>query len=182
MLKTPEGKDTRPTTDRIKETLFNMIQFDIEDARFLDLFAGSGAIGIEALSRGAREAVFVENAQAAFECINDNIAHCKFTDKATVLKQDVFTALSVMEYNRHFDVVFMDPPYNKELEVRVLEYLSHSSLVDDDTLIIFECSIETDLSFLERLPYRIRKIKEYKSNRHVFVYRDVEAKETEEDA
>ena len=96
LLKTPEGKETRPTTDRIKETLFNMIQFDIEDASFLDLFAGSGAIGIEALSRGARNAVFVENAKEAYECIIDNLNHTKLADKATVLKQDVFTALSVM--------------------------------------------------------------------------------------
>ena len=177
LLKTPEGKETRPTTDRIKETLFNMIQFDIEDASFLDLFAGSGAIGIEALSRGARNAVFVENAKEAYECIIDNLNHTKLADKATVLKQDVFTALSVMEYKHHFDVVFLDPPYHKELEIRTLEYLSHSSLIDEDTLIIFESSLEDDIDFLDDLPYRIRKVKEYKSNRHVFLYRSFEKDE-----
>lgn len=170
-LVTPKGDETRPTTDRIKETLFNMIQFDIQGGVFLDLYAGSGAIGIEALSRGASEAVFVDNSKEANECIIQNLEHTKLQDRATVYKQDVFVAFTMMEYQKKFDVVFMDPPYHKELEQRVLEYFTTSSLVDEDTLIIFEAALDTDLSFLDNLPYEVVKIKQYKTNMHVFVRR-----------
>lgn len=170
-LKTPDGLDTRPTTDRIKETLFNMIQFDLVDAAFLDLFAGSGAIGIEALSRGAKEACFVDSGKEAEACIRYNLEHTRLFDKATVYKQDVFVALARMEYQKKFDLVFLDPPYHKELEQRVLEYLSTSSIIDSDTCIIFEAAIDTDLSFLEQLPYEVLKIKQYKTNMHIFVKR-----------
>lgn len=170
-LKTPEGLDTRPTTDRIKETLFNMIQFDIPNTSFLDLFAGSGAIGIEALSRGAKEACFVDSSKEATDCIEYNLIHTKFKDQAEVFKQDVFVALARMEYQKKFDFVFMDPPYKKELEQRVLEYLGTSSIIDEDSTIIFEASLDTDLSFLDRLPFDVLKIKQYKTNMHVFVKR-----------
>ncbi len=170
-LVTPEGIDTRPTTDRIKETLFNMIQFDLQGAEFLDLFAGSGGIGIEALSRGAKHAVFVDNGKEANDCITANLEHTHFTDAATVHKQDVFVALTMMEYKNKFDFIFMDPPYHKEMEQKVLEYLSTSSLIDDDTTIIFEAALDTDLGFVDTLPYTITKIKEYKTNMHVFVKR-----------
>ncbi len=86
-LKTPAGMDTRPTTDRIKETLFNMLQPYLPGAVFLDLYSGSGGIGIEALSRGAGHAYFVENNRNAIACITENLQFTKFTDKATVLRQ-----------------------------------------------------------------------------------------------
>ena len=92
-LKTIEGMDTRPTTDRIKETLFNMIQNDIYGCTFLDLFSGSGAIGIEALSRGAKEAVFVEKNPKAADCIRDNLKAARLADKATLLNCDISDAL-----------------------------------------------------------------------------------------
>lgn len=170
-LVTPRSGATRPTTDRIKETLFNMIQFDIADATFLDLFAGSGGIGIEALSRGAKKCVFVDNDKEAGSCITQNIEHTKFTEQATYLKQDTFVALQMLEYKEHFDIVFMDPPYNQELEKRVLEYLTMSSLIDTDTLIIFEADIHTDISYLDSLGYTLEKEKRYKTNKHVFVRR-----------
>lgn len=167
-LKTPQGMDTRPTTDRIKETLFNMLQFDLFGARFLDLFAGSGGIGIEALSRGAKEAVFVDNSKEASECITDNLAHTHFDEKGTLIKQDVFVALQMLEYKEPFDIIFMDPPYDHELEKRVLEYLTMSSLVTEDTLIIFEAALTTDTGYLNELGYELVKIKRYKTNMHVF--------------
>ena len=92
-LKTLEGIDTRPTTDRIKETLFNMIAPYLYDCEFLDLFAGSGGIGIEALSRGAKEAVFVEQNKKAVACIKENLTHTHLSDKAVVMSKDVMTAL-----------------------------------------------------------------------------------------
>ena len=92
-LKTLEGMDTRPTTDRIKETLFNMIQSEIPGCRFLDLYAGSGAIAIEALSRGAKEAVLVENSKAACACIRENLAFTKLDSQAVLMEQDVAAAI-----------------------------------------------------------------------------------------
>ena len=109
-LKTIEGMDTRPTTDRIKETLFNMISAYIADSNFLDLFSGSGAIGIEALSRGAACAVFVEQSKKAMECIKENLRYTKLADKAEVYETDVLNALNRLEGKKTFDYIFMDPP------------------------------------------------------------------------
>ena len=96
-LKTIEGMDTRPTTDRIKETLFNMLQNDVPGSYFLDLFAGSGQIGLEAVSRGARYAVFVENNKKACACIEDNIHFTKFDRETKLLQSDVISAIRSME-------------------------------------------------------------------------------------
>lgn len=171
-LVTPNSDKTRPTTDRIKETLFNMLQFELADTNFLDLFAGSGAIGIEAISRGASRCTFVENDKEAAGCITQNLNHTKFADQATLLKQDTFVALQMLEYKECFDIVFMDPPYDCELEKRVLEYLTMSSLVTSDSLIVFEASLDTDISYLDELGYELIKEKRYKTNKHVFVRRE----------
>lgn len=169
-LKTREGKDTRPTTDRIKETLFNVLQPYVQEAVFLDLFSGSGGIGIEALSRGAYHAYFVENDVKAVECIIDNLKFTKFTDRATVLKQDVISALSGIS-EKEVDIIFMDPPYDQLFEKRVLETLSNKSYVTDDTLIIVEASLRTDFTYLDDLGFEIVKEKKYKTNKHMFIRR-----------
>lgn len=168
-LKTLEGMDTRPTTDRIKETLFNMIAPSMFGCEFLDLFSGSGGIGIEALSRGAKEAVFVEKNPKAMACIKDNLKYTKLSHKAVTLTKDVMTALYQLEGEKNFDFVFMDPPYNQEFEKRVLEYLSGSDLVYEDTVIIVEASKDTDFSYVEDLGFYIMKEKMYKTNKHVFI-------------
>jgi 16S rRNA (guanine966-N2)-methyltransferase len=168
-LKTLDGIDTRPTTDRIKETLFNMIAPYIYDCMFLDLFSGSGGIGIEALSRGAREAVFVENNPKAMACIKENLKFTKLENKAVTWNRDVMTALYQMEEKKVFDYIFMDPPYNQELERGVLEYLSGSALVYEDTVIIVEASRETDFSYVDELGFTLLKEKVYKTNKHVFM-------------
>ena len=167
-LKTPAGMDTRPTTDRIKETLFNMLQPYLPGAVFLDLYSGSGGIGIEALSRGAGHAYFVENNRNAIACITENLQFTKFTDRATVLRQDVLGALPGI-HEKEADVIFMDPPYNQELERGVLEYLSGSALVYEDTVIIVEASRETDFSYVDELGFTLLKEKVYKTNKHVFM-------------
>ena len=168
-LKSVEGMETRPTTDRVKETLFNVIAPGIFDSVFLDLFAGSGAIGIEALSRGAKEAVFVENNPKAMSCVKDNLKFTKLDRKATTLTRDVLTALYQLEGEKVFDHIFMDPPYDNELEKQVLSYLSDSSLVYEDTIIIVEASKNTDFSYVEDLGFSIIKEKTYKTNKHVFL-------------
>lgn len=167
-LKTPMGKDTRPTTDRIKETLFNMLQMDIPECVFVDLFAGSGGIGIEALSRGARHAYFVENAKEAISCIQDNLQFTKFTDKATLLKQDVLSALSLI-HEKEVTIIFMDPPYQADCEADVFASLARQSYVTEDTIMIVEAQLDKDFAFLEDLGFYIKKEKIYKTNKHVFI-------------
>lgn len=171
-LKTPEGMDTRPTTDRIKETLFNMLQAYVPDAVFVDLFAGSGSIGIEALSRGARKAYFIENAPKAIACIEDNLAFTKLAERATLLKQDAVVSLHNI-YEKHVDIVFMDPPYGQDLERRVLEQLAGMRYVDEDTLILVEERLTTDLDYVGELGFRVVREKKYKTNKHIFLQKIV---------
>ena len=168
-LKTLEGIDTRPTTDRIKETLFNMIAPYLYDCEFLDLFAGSGGIGIEALSRGAKEAVFVEKNLKAMECIKENLKFTMLEKKGITLTKDVLNALCQLEGDKVFDYIFMDPPYDQELEKQVLKYLAGSSLVYEDTVIIVEASLNTDFSYIGELGFSLIKEKRYKTNKHVFL-------------
>lgn len=166
-LKTPEGTDTRPTTDRIKETLFNMIQTEVPDSIFVDLFAGSGGIGIEAISRGARHAYFVENTKDAISCIQDNLVFTKFTDKATLLKQDVLSSLSLIA-EKEVNIIFMDPPYRLGIESSVFALLAKQKYVTADTLIIVEAKLDKNFDFLKELGFEIIKEKNYKTNKHVF--------------
>ena len=168
-LKTPEGMDTRPTTDRIKETLFNMLQPVIPGCYFLDLFAGSGAIGIEAVSRGARAAVLVENAREACGCIRENLSFTHLDEKGTLMECDCLTAINRLEGKGVFDVIFMDPPYHHDFEKDILKRLKQSDIADEYTVIIFEAALDTDIHFVEEYGYKITKIKEYKTNKHIFV-------------
>lgn len=170
-LKTLEGMDTRPTTDRIKETLFNMIGPSMYDCMFLDLFSGSGGIGIEALSRGAGECVFVENNPKAMACIKENLKFTRLESRALTMTRDVMNALYQLEGEKVFDFIFMDPPYDRGLERKVLEYLAGSELVYEDTVIIVEALKETDFSYAEELGFEITREKIYKTNKHVFLER-----------
>ena len=165
-LVTPEGPDTRPTTDRIKETLFNMIQMEIPGCVFYDFFSGSGGIGIEALSRGAKHAYFVENNKKALECIKKNLTFTKLTDQATVVSRDVLGAIPFL--NEKADVIFMDPPYQLGIEVPVMQMLKQSGCLKEDTLIIIEADKNRDFSDITALGFTLIKEKIYKTNKHVF--------------
>ena len=167
-LKAPAGLDTRPTTDRIKETLFNMLQQFVPGAVFVDLFAGSGAIGIEALSRGAAKAYFADNSPKAIQCISENLLFTKLQEHAIVIKQDAVSALSNI-YEKHVDIVFMDPPYEAGFEELILTALRDKTYLSEDTLIIVEANLKTDFSYLSGLGYEIVKEKKYKTNRHIFL-------------
>ncbi len=167
-LKAPEGIDTRPTTDRIKETLFNILQGDIPGSIFIDLCSGSGSIGIEAISRGAKRAYFVENAVKPAKCIQDNLNFTRFTDRGVLLKQDVVSALGSI-HEKEADIIFMDPPYRQGLEEDVLRFLSKSDILKPDTKIIVEASLDTDFSYLDELGFNVLKFKKYKTNMHVFI-------------
>lgn len=168
-LKTPEGPDTRPTTDRIKETLFNILMPHLYGCRFLDLFAGSGGIGIEALSRGAESCIFVDNNRKAVACINSNLAFTRFNDRSVVFAADVFSVLAQLEGRKPFTIIFMDPPYGKGLEEQALRRLADVSYVDTDTLIVVEAELHTDFSYAEAIGFSVLREKCYKTNKHVFL-------------
>lgn len=168
-LKMIPGMEIRPTTDRIKETLFNILQTEIADARFLDLFSGSGGIGIEALSRGAQSAVFIDHLREAAQCIRENLKTTHMQEFAEVLQMDVLQGIAWLQGREAFSIIFMDPPYKEGLEEKTLRALLKTSLVDANTRLIVEASLERDFSFAEQLGYEIEREKRYKTNKHVFL-------------
>ena len=178
-LKTAPGLDTRPTTDRIKETLFNILQPDLPGAAFLDLFSGSGSIGIEALSRGARISFFVENNGKAIKCIEENLAFTRLKDDAVVMHKSAVSAIRELGLMKiRFDMVYMDPPYHLGLEEETLRALKTADIVDDDSLIILEADKNNTLDFIEDTPFIIVREKVYKTSRHYFIR--VKGKDNEE--
>ncbi|MCD8120170.1 MAG: 16S rRNA (guanine(966)-N(2))-methyltransferase RsmD [Lachnospiraceae bacterium] len=169
-LITPKGMETRPTTDRIKETLFNILSPCLWEARFLDLFAGSGGIGIEALSRGAAEAVFVDQNRESVSCIRENLRRTHLEDRAQVLGTSVNRAVSGLSAEGHsFDLIFMDPPYRKGLEIASLKLLRDTCLLHGDTLLILEMALDDPLGDADVAGYKVERVAEYKTNRHVFL-------------
>jgi 16S rRNA (guanine966-N2)-methyltransferase len=136
-LKTPEGMEVRPTSDRLRETLFNILAPQIEGARFLDLFAGTGAVGLEALSRGAREAVLVEANKRAARTIRDNISLLDIADVTLVVEQEAAKALRTL--NGQFELVFLDPPYSLHGQYdQCLKGLAASALLTPESIVIAE--------------------------------------------
>lgn len=169
-LITPKGLETRPTSDQIKETLFNMLQGYVEGSNFLDLFAGSGQIGVEALSRGAEFAAFVEKSDEAINCVKANVEKTKYIDKALILKMEVLSGIRALEIEkRKFDIIFVDPPYNQGLEHGILSALAGSKILDEDVIIIVEANKNTDFSYVDEFGFKIVKDKIYKNNRHLFL-------------
>lgn len=139
-LESPDGIDTRPTLDRVKEAVFSMIMPYLIDASVLDLFAGSGAIGLEALSRGAEKAVFVDKNKKAVECINRNISAAKVGDKSVVYTKD---AVSYLESCKDkFDLIFLDPPYFEGFYSTVIRLIEEKGLLKENGIIIVEWDFE----------------------------------------
>ncbi|HBQ28141.1 methyltransferase [Peptococcaceae bacterium SCADC1_2_3] len=140
-LNAPRGWSGRATADRVKEALFNILGENIIGARFLDLYAGIGNVGIEALSRGAAESVFVEKDPRANQAILKNLDHTGLGDKANVLTQEVAVALRWLGKNkRSFDLIFLDPPYQNNLEVFTVELIMRYNLLAGGGLVIVESS------------------------------------------
>ncbi len=167
-LKTPAGEEVRPTTDRIKETLFNMIQIEVPGSLFIDLFAGSGGIGIEALSRGARHAYFIDSASESAACIRDNLIFTKLSENATLLRQDAAAALRQI-HEREADIIFMDPPYQGGYEAGVFRTLKEMPYVTENTVIILEAEVGKNMDFLKDLGFEAVREKKYRTNKHVFI-------------
>ena len=150
-LKTPENYDIRPTTDNVKESVFNIIQFDIEGRRVLDLFAGTGQLGIECLSRGARECVFVDKSRDAVKIVRENLKSCGLG--GTVVQED---ALSFLSSCGKFDVIFIDPPYDAPVYESVLETINLVDILSEGGIIICEARRERALPEMTA-PYYKRK-------------------------
>lgn len=139
-LEAPQGMQTRPTYDRVKEGLFNIIQFDIAGQSVLDLFAGSGQLGIECLSRGARRAVFVDEGREAITAVKANLAKTRLTPLASVTQAE---AVRFLESCREkFDLIFLDPPYATQLLENTLQRISEIDILTDGGIIITERSIQ----------------------------------------
>ena len=143
VLKTPEGMQTRPTADRVKEALFSIIQFDIPGCRVLDLFGGTGQLGIEALSRGAKSAVFVDASDAACKLIRENLKRTKLENDAKVIRRDY------LEYLRRchetFDVIFLDPPYAEVFLENSLNCITEIDILQTNGIIVTERPLEKEL-------------------------------------
>lgn len=138
-IKAPKGLSTRPTTDRVKESLFNIIGYISENSRVLDLFSGSGNIGIEFLSRGANECYFIENNYTSIKIIKENLENTKFLPQSYVFKNDVNSAIRILgKKGQRFDYVFMDPPYEKGLVQPTLENICKEKILNDNGIVIIE--------------------------------------------
>lgn len=140
-LKTLEGLDVRPTTDRIKEAIFSSLQFDIPNCNFLDLFSGSGQMGIEALSRGARSATFVDNNIKSIQVIKDNLKETELFEKAIVLTSDGIEFLT--QTSQKYDIIFLDPPYNMGLSQVSLSKIENC--INQDGIIVCEHKYGEDI-------------------------------------
>ncbi len=149
-LFTLEGMNTRPTTDRVKENLFNIIAPYIPGSNVLDLFAGTGSLGIEALSRGANSAVFCDRNQQSADIITKNLQHTKLMDKSEVFFGEAQIILKKLsQLSKKFDIIFLDPPYKKEIVPGILQDLENYGVLDEKVLI----SVETDIE--DQLPQEI---------------------------
>jgi 16S rRNA (guanine966-N2)-methyltransferase len=153
-----KGLSLRPTSDRVKEAIFDILQKFPSGKNVLDLFAGTGALGIEALSRGAQRAVFVEGSARSGAVLRRNIEACRLSDQAEVISKEVQAGLKALEERRDlFDLIFLDPPYGKGLAYRALGNLSQSRILSVNALIVAEHSPDEDLSSissLERIHWR----------------------------
>lgn len=158
-INAPEGLDVRPTTDKVKEAVFSAIQFEIEGTYVLDLFAGSGQMGIEAISRGASKAVFVDSSQRSIRCINDNLRSIGLEKQSEVINRDSYDYIKLTK--KTFDIIILDPPYRHNHIDNILPFVAKK--VNDGGLII--CEYETEANepsipegFTIRKTYRYGKI------------------------
>ena len=170
-LLTLEGNDiTRPTLDRVKEAMFSIIQEFILDSNVLDLFAGSGALGLEALSRGASRAVFCDKSRAALDVINKNIEKTHMKEKCEVITSDYKTALSSLSKGK-FDIIFLDPPYSSDYDIQAIDIINNNDILAKDGIIIVETDSDEKIEAINKLSFNILKIRKYGRIRLVFLNR-----------
>ena len=142
-LKTPDGMQTRPTIDRVKEAMFSIINFDIPNARVLDLFGGTGQLGIEALSRGAKSAVFVDQREDACRLIRENLRRTKLEQDAKVVRGDYLDYLK--RCRETFDIIFLDPPYAEVFLENALKCITEIDILQSGGIIVAERPLDKEL-------------------------------------
>ncbi len=170
-LETLEGNNTRPTLDRVKEALFNIIQCNIVDANVLDLFSGSGALGIEALSRGAKACIMCDKSYEVIQIINKNIRKTHLEEKAKVIKNDYKKTLELLQ-GQKFEVIFIDPPYALDIAVSSIKYIIEFNLLADDGIIILETDNEKrELENLNKLNVKVYDLRRYGRVKLIFLNR-----------
>ncbi|MFB6287031.1 MAG: 16S rRNA (guanine(966)-N(2))-methyltransferase RsmD [Candidatus Bipolaricaulia bacterium] len=170
-LHVPRSADIRPMRDQVRAALFNILMDVVEDSVFLDLFAGTGSVGLEALSRGAAEAVFVDQGREALELLQRNVAELAVGDRAHILAEDVFRALTQLsEADRRFDLVFVGPPYGAELAHQTLIQVADEDVLGPEAVVVTEIfkkeSVNAEYGLLTRIDERL-----YGDNRLVFYRR-----------
>ena len=174
-LKTPEGLQTRPTTDRVKEALFSIIHFDLPGANVLDLFGGSGQLGIEALSRGAKRAVFVDAGDAPCKLIRENLKRAKMEQDAQIIRSDYLSYLS--RCREQFHIIFLDPPYAEVFLENALKKITEIDILETGGIIVAERPVEKELT-LDFPGYS--RSRDYKyGNTLLTLYRKEESRDTE---
>lgn len=147
-LLSPEGMNTRPTLDRIKESIFNIIQNKVYGSVVIDVFAGTGSLGLEAVSRGAKECYLIDKGQSTFKFLEQNVINFNFSDRCKCLNMDSYSALeSLCNKNVSFDLIFIDPPYLKEMIPPAIDIITKGNLLKKDGLIV--CKIDTKENLYE---------------------------------
>lgn len=145
------GEETRPTADRVKEATFNVIQDHIVDANVLDVFAGTGAIGIEALSRGARSCLFIEQNPAAIKVLRKNISKARFEDLSEIRVGESLSVLKGLSNREKFDIIYLDPPYAAGLYERALTLIANKHMLSENGIIIVEAAKNTLFSCIDKV-------------------------------
>ncbi len=176
-LITLEGEATRPTSERIKEAVFSSIQFDIENRVALDLFAGSGQLGLEALSRGASRAMFVDSEREAIEIVKKNIKSTGFEDKSKFIVSDWRNYIRKASQREKFDLVFVDPPYAMQCCAECAKRLAESGILLDGAIVVLESGEEQiDLAAAEFEDYEVIKSAQYgkKTAVNILLYRSAQ--------
>ncbi|MCX7885017.1 MAG: 16S rRNA (guanine(966)-N(2))-methyltransferase RsmD [Caloramator sp.] len=160
-IKAPEGKNTRPTLDRVKESIFNIINNRIQGACILDLFAGSGNLGLESISRGSISCIFCEKDKTTFGYLKENVVSLGFSSKCELYNHDAFFVLKkCSQRNLKFDIIFLDPPYGKDLIIESLKNISHYNLLNNNGIIITEYD-ENDI-----IPDKIEDLIKYRTEKY----------------
>ena len=145
-LLSPATNETRPTLDRIKESMFNIIQGYMIDAVVVDVFAGTGSLGLEAASRGAKEVFLVDKSPVTFPILKENIENLRFEDFCHALNTDAYSALNhLADKNKVFDVIFIDPPYLKDMIPKALEIIKEKGMLDDNGIIVTKIDTSEDI-------------------------------------
>ena len=170
-LETLEGLDTRPTLDRVKEALFSIIQNEICEAKILDLFSGSGALGLESLSRGAEIAYLCDSSKKAIEIIKQNVKKTHFEDRVRIINKDYKKCLEEVK-DTQFDIVFLDPPYRTNYGIDAAKFITQNNMLTNDGIIIFETdkNKEEYLNVLEKYA-SIKNLRKYGRVTLVFLNR-----------